>query len=306
MKRNKFYFDMAIESLDGEKADDERLLSVKKLSDNVVKSCLTVRDEAQSKRLMRAKGQYVTLESKAQLLFYESVQKEVSREIKNVLRTMTTALIKGKPSVLVVGLGNKNVTADALGNMVVDNLIITRSLIETDYSRGKNLVNIAALAPSVFATTGIESLDIVKGIVDRINATLVIAVDTLATSKVSRLYSTFQITNSGLEPGSASGAGRQRLDLKNVGVPVIAVGVPLALYARSIAYDAVEKADRENRVSTARKYDIAAEVLGEENLKMILTPKDIDEGVRVCAKTIAEGINLCYLNCAAKSKITIM
>lgn len=300
MKTTNFYSDMADECAERDYAANGLDISVNKVSENIVKTRLTIKNDAESKRLNRAKGKYVTLECKTKIV-YKEIQRELAKEIKNTLRDFTAELIKGRPTVLVAGLGNRNVTADALGSLVIDGLIVTRSVIESDYSRNSKMLNVAGIATGVFGMTGIESLDIVKGVAERIGATLIIVIDTLASAKSARLFKSFQLTNAGLEPGSASGAGRQRIDFKTTGIPVIAVGVPLALYARSMILDAIAKSDVDKRISKAKSYDIVTSVLGEENLSLILTPKEIDEGVKICAKIIAEGINMCFQNKTGKS-----
>lgn len=306
MKSINFCTDMAIEAVDNKNFGDKYGVEIKKIGNYIVKSKLIVKTDEQSKELSKRKGLYITLDCKTRIT-HNDAQKELSHEIKSVLKDMTSTVIRGNPTILVVGLGNRDMTADALGTLVIDNLIVTRHLIESNSAINRRVTNVAGIAPNVFGVTGIESYDIVKGVIGQISADLVIVVDTLASSRATRLFNSFQITNAGIEPGSALGMNRRCLDFNSLGVPVIAIGVPLALYARSLLYDCILKIENKNlKIGQRDKYGIITDVLGEENLSMILTPKDIDSAVKICAKIIASGINLAFQNSSDKNNFSYM
>lgn len=293
MKKRINYTDMADESAENATGANTPQVSRRKISQNVSVSSLKIKNEEDAKRFQREKGSYLTVESCCGVN-YKEVRRELKKEVKNALRTFVAEQLKGRPRVLVVGLGNGNVTADALGARVIEKLIVTRKIIEDDFYKSNRMINLAGLAPGVFGATGIESLDIVRGVAERIDATLIIVVDTLATSRAGRIFRSFQLTDAGLQPGSATGIPRPKINYKSVGIPVIAIGVPIAIYARSIVYDAVDKALP--NASASAKINAVESVLGGENTSLLLTPKEVDEGVKYCAEIVADAINLCFHN----------
>jgi len=180
-----------------------------------------------------------------------------------------------KKNVLVVGLGNPNLTADGLGNATVKRLLITRHISP----HIKKLPSISAILPNVLGVTGIESFDVIKGVVDRIQPDLVLAVDSLASATVGRIGAAFQICSGGITPGSGVSNHRERLSVQTLGVDVISIGVPLVVYATTII---------EEVLNTTKEYS-------QEISSLIVTPKEIDILVEECSKIISSAINLAYL-----------
>jgi spore protease len=149
-----------------------------------------------------------------------------------------------------------------------------------------------AVSPGVLGITGIETYDIIAGLVDRIRPDAVIAVDTLASRSVARLAAAYQVSDTGITPGAGVGNRRFRLDKDTLGVPVIAVGVPLVVFASTIAEEALteylrRKGKRGQSEADAIDADKAAGILGD----LVVTPKDIDAIVKDCAYTLALAIN---------------
>jgi len=226
-------------------------------------------DRALSEKTGRARGRYVTLETHVVREGNRPAYLAVSEEIAKAI----VALAKSQ-NVLVVGLGNPDMTADALGKCVLDRIMITRHL-----NYGRETPQLSAVCPNVLGVTGIESFDIVKGVTERIKPDCVIAVDSLAGAAVSRIASAFQISNAGITPGSGVSNHRERLDKKSLGCTVISLGVPLVVYASTIIEDA---------------YGGKAEDYDDGIGAMIVTPKDIDLYVADCAEIIARAINLAF------------
>jgi len=226
-------------------------------------------DRALSEKTGRAQGRYITLETSCVREGNRPAFLAVSEEIAKAIGALT----KGH-NVLVVGLGNPAMTADALGKSVLDRIMITRHL---DY--GHKIPALSAVCPNVLGVTGIESYDIVKGVTERVKPDCVIAVDSLAGAAVSRIASAFQVSNAGITPGSGVSNHRERLDKKTLGCTVISLGVPLVVYASTIIEDAFG--------GKAEEYDAG---IGA----MIVTPKDIDLYVADCAEIIARSINLAF------------
>ena len=156
---------------------------------------------------------------------------------------------------MVVGLGNRDVTADALGPNVVDNLTITRHMVKEfgKAAYGKNRIHmISGLIPGVMAKTGMESAEIIKGVVEKTRPDVVVVVDALAARSTKRLNRTIQVTNTGIHPGSGIGNHRNSITKESLGVPVIAIGVPTVVDAATIVNDAMEKALKNLPVETAK------------------------------------------------------
>ena len=184
-------------------------------------------------------------------------------------------------SVLVVGLGNREVTPDALGPEVIGNLYITRHILR-EYGEyafpDKKVAAISGIVPGVMAQTGMETLEIIKGIINETSPQLVIAIDALAARSVKRLGRTIQIADTGINPGSGVGNHRKGLNKETLGVPVVAIGVPLVVDAATIVYDACQDADK-----------IPNGIVG-----MFVTPKNIDEMVKSLSYTISEALNMTF------------
>ena len=236
-------------------------------------------------------GTYITMEIQNLTLPDEEYHKIVANEMAKHIHNIHP-IDKEDYTALIVGLGNRNVTPDALGPKVVDSLNITRHIIR-EY--GKYAMNedeahmISAIAPGVMAQTGMESFEIIKGIVDEIRPDVVFVVDALAARNTRRLNRTIQIADTGIHPGSGVGNHRNEISKNTLGIPVIAIGVPTVVDAATIVRDTVE-----NLVSTLdneNKYEILQDIISPHLYGMFVTPKDIDESIERIGITIADGLN---------------
>lgn len=208
---------------------------------------------------------------------------------------------------LIVGLGNWNVTPDSLGPLVVENVLVTRHYFEImpdQVSPGYR--EVSAVAPGVLGVTGIESSDIVQGIVDRIRPDLIIAIDALASKALERVNTTVQIADIGIHPGSGIGNKRRGLTREILGVPCIAIGVPTVCYASTIVNNAFEMMREHFKQETNQTRQILGiledineqdrlllvkEVLEPLGHDLIVTPKEVDEFMEDMANIIASGLN---------------
>ena len=236
----------------------------------------------------------------------EDYHREISQEIAGHLKEI---LGERRRSVLVVGLGNREVTPDALGPEVVGNLNITRHMIK-EYGRmsgmSENAGSVSALIPGVMAQTGMETLEIIKGVVEETKPEAVIAIDALAARSTRRLNRTIQITDTGINPGSGVGNHRNAINEETLGIPVIAVGIPTVVDAATIVNDTMEEliAQMDSSVSMQRlggtlgtmnqaeKHQMIQELISPHLNTMFVTPKDIDETVKYLSYTISEGLNI--------------
>ncbi len=237
-----------------------------------------------AKIMGKAMGTYLTLEAPRLSEQDEDYHREVSLEIAKHLRNMIPNM-KEEQSILVVGLGNQEVTADALGPGVVNNLMITRHIIKeygkVAYNKEK-MHCMSSIIPGVMAKTGMETAEIVKGIVEETSPNVVLVIDALASRSVKRLNRTIQITDTGIHPGSGVGNHRNPLTEESLGVLVIAIGVPTVVDAATIVKDAV---GNELSVHEQSVHDFH---------NMYVTSKDIDETIKRLSYTISEAINIAF------------
>ena len=237
-------------------------------------------------------GTYITLEAPAMVLPDEHYHEEISAELAGQLKEIIPGMEK-ELSVMVVGLGNRDVTADALGPNVVDNLIINRHMMK-EYGKAafdrKKVHMVSGLIPGVMAKTGMESQEIIKGVVEKTNPNVVIVVDALAARSTRRLNRTIQVTNTGIHPGSGVGNHRNAITEEALGVPVIAIGVPTVVDAATIVSDAFDKMMRQ---AGEEPLDIQDELLAGlgELYNMYVTGKDVDYEIKQISHIICNAIN---------------
>ena len=200
-----------------------------------------------------------------------------------MLRDELRALLPPKGTVLVAGLGNEDITPDALGPECMNLLLATRH-ISSEFAESLglgSLRSVAGIVPGVLGKTGIETVEIISGVVKKISPCCVIVIDALAARNVARLGTTVQIADSGVSPGSGVGNSRKAINIDTLGVPVIAVGVPTVVDALTMAFDVFEKAD----------IPVPSDDFTEHR-QMMVTPKEIDSLIDKAAHLIAMGINL--------------
>ena len=249
-----------------------------------------------AKSMRKPIGTYITMEMANLVLpdeeYHHVVAEELSKYVGNVLQMDKD---KEDYTVLVVGLGNRDVTPDALGPHTVECLNVTRHIVKEygKYAMGEEAVNmVSAIAPGVMAQTGMESYEIIKGIVDTTKPDAVIVVDALAARNTKRLNRTIQIADTGIHPGSGVGNHRNEISKETLGIPVIAIGVPTVVDAATIVRDTME--NLLSTLETDDKYKMMQELIAPHLYGMFVTPKDIDESIDRIGATIAEGLNLLF------------
>ena len=244
-----------------------------------------------AKAMGKPVGTYITLEAPAMALPDEDYHQEISSELTVQLKEIIPEMDK-ELSILVVGLGNRDVTADALGPNVVDNLTITRHMVK-EYGKAynrKRVHMVSGLIPGVMAKTGMESQEIIKGVVEKTKPDVVVVVDALAARSTKRLNRTIQITNTGIHPGSGVGNHRNAITQEALGVPVIAIGVPTVVDAATIVSDAFEKMMRQ---AGEEPIDIQDELMAGlgELYSMYVTGKDVDYEIKQISHIICNALN---------------
>ena len=288
----------------GVRVDEERI------SPEIMITRVFIDTENGAKAMKKQKGTYITIEASDMMEEDEDYHREVSGQLAKVIETMLPGK-KEELKILVVGLGNREVTPDALGPYVVDNMMITRHIIKEygQYAFGNKATSqISGIVPGVMAQTGMESGEIVRGVIEETKPDIVIVVDALAARSVKRLNRTIQITDTGINPGSGVGNHRHAINKESMGIPVIAIGIPTVVDAATIVSDTMsdligamrESAQLESvgnglaGLDEIEKHELARELLSPHLNAMFVTPKDIDETVRRISYTISEALNMLF------------
>ncbi len=249
-----------------------------------------------AKVMRKPVGTYITMEAPNMVMPDEDYQTGIAEELAEYLRELLH-IEKKDYTALVVGLGNRNVTPDALGPLVVENLYVTRHIIR-EY--GKYAMNekeshmVSAISPGVMAQTGMETSEIVKGIVSEVKPDFVIAIDALAARNTKRLNRTIQIADTGINPGSGVGNHRAGITEETMGVPVIAIGVPTVVDAATIVRDTME--------SVMEKQDMINQLIAPHLYGMFVTPKDIDETIARLGELISDALNILFTKRVCESE----
>ena len=282
----------------------------------------TVRIETENgaKAMGKPVGTYLTLEAPNMAAADEGYHREISETLVGFLEKYMKDTEENQEkgySVLVVGLGNREVTPDALGPYVVDQLNVTRHIVQEygRYAVGKGGSRIvSAIVPGVMAQTGMESAEIIRGIVNETTPDLIMVIDALAARSTKRLNRTIQISDAGIYPGAGVGNHRSEITKDTMGIPVIAIGVPTVVDAATIVNDTMENFITALETSetlkgvgvvlqgynSAEKYELVKELIAPHLNGMFVTPKDIDDTVRRISYTISEAMNMLF---AGKEKI---
>lgn len=270
-----------------------------------------VETENGAKVMGKPVGKYLTLEAPNLAVPDEDYHREISLKLAGYLKELIgkEILEQEELSILVIGLGNREVTPDALGPYVAEQVCVTRHIVKEygKYAMGMERVkSVSAVVPGVMGQTGMESQEIVKGIVKETGPDLVIAVDALAARNSRRLNRTIQIADTGIHPGSGVGNHRNGLTRETLGIPVIAIGVPTVVDAATIVNDTMENfiealesskmlkgvGDVLKTYSNAEKYELVKELISPHLNGMFVTPKDEDEMVKQISYTISEALNV--------------
>lgn len=251
-------------------------------------------------------GNYITLESEK----LKENDAECHEKLIGILAKNIRSLVKLKAEdcILVAGLGNWNITPDALGPKVVSKILVTRHLRGTLPEEIEETVRpVAAVSPGVMGITGIETGEIIKGIVDKLHPSLLIAIDALAARRSNRINAAIQMSDTGVAPGAGVGNKRMMLDEESLGIPVIAIGVPTVVDAATLVNDTMDRILGEMIQQTEKgsefyqtlqtleqeeKYQMITEILGPYTGNMFVTPKEVDAVVDRLANIIANSINI--------------
>ena len=245
-----------------------------------------------AERLGKPEGTYWTMTHPELPQLDPEERIEIARQIAQTLRLMLPA----KGDVLVLGLGNRRMTADALGDRVVSGVLVTRHLMGEN---PQGIRGVSAMSPGVLGVTGVETAELARGLVDRLKPAALLVVDALAAMKTDHIGTTIQLTDTGIHPGSGVGNHRMGITRESMDIPVIAMGIPLVVYASTIVRDALQKMLIQES-SAEEAEEMADHLAAQTHSDLVVTPKNIDELVAGLADMLALSIN-----CALQPKYSI-
>lgn len=268
------------DEINGIECDEEK-------KDDITITRVRITNQEGEKALDKKMGNYITIDVKKINNITEEKEQEIINVFSKELSEIINKHVKSNEEILVVGLGNLYSTPDSLGAKVVQNIEITRHIkIYLPNAIDKNTRSVSAITPGVLGTTGIETVEIVKGISNNIKPKLIIAIDSLCSKNIDRINKSIQIADTGIIPGGGVGNKQEELSKDTLGIPVIAVGIPTVLDAATIVIDTLNVCDivvQENELINKMKLN---------NFNFIVTPKEIDTLVENMANIVSEGINI--------------
>ena len=278
--------DLAVEAKEAIKGEKEiKGVALKREEkDGVTVATLEIRTDEGSKTMGKEKGTYITVELE------EENEEAVIRELVQQMRQLSG----GKNDrCFILGLGNREITPDALGPLTIDKVLVTRHLIREFGSEMKKKYHFSeaqALAPGVMAQTGMEMQEIVKG-VDKTTPDIVFVVDALAARSMHRLGRTIQLTDTGISPGAGVGNNRKELNRRTLGVDVIAIGVPTVVDAETIVEDYMEAGLEKSDLTAQEKKQFMQHIKNEKMKGMFMTGQDVDQKVRRMSRVLSDALN---------------
>lgn len=282
--------------IDGIESEEEEIEDIKITRVNII-------NEQGEQALQKPIGSYVTIDVKKINNIAMEKEDKIVEVLANEISKIVDKHIKKTDEIMIVGLGNLYSTPDSLGSRVVNEVEITRHIkIYLPQYIDENERAISAISPGVLGTTGIESAEIIKGIVDKVKPKMILAIDSLCSKNVSRINKSIQISDTGIVPGGGVGNARDELSEKTLGIPVIALGVPTVVEMASITNDCLDlfiedlqkKAESNealNKLKDEDNYEKIKEALIPNDYNFIVTPKEIDELIDCMKDILSRGIN---------------
>lgn len=309
--------DLALEVRESFPKDDVEIDGValqerKFYEDRLRITTVEIRNENGRRQMQKPIGNYVTIEFTKKNRNdmpekQKQIQERASRKLAQILRKMVAEQEsfgrekkkrdrkeEGAPVYLVAGLGNRFATPDALGPFVLDDILVNRHIYRElgENFREESERELCAISPGVMGQTGMESQEILGGIIDRVKPSCLLVIDSLASRSIDRLCSTIQITDTGICPGAGIGNNRNALNRESLHVPVIAIGVPTVVDAGTIVSECMEETLQREGYDEDQIELFLKGISRDRVTNLFVTPKDIDEQIRTIGKVLAKGINL--------------
>lgn len=283
-----------IEGIESQKEDVNEKIKIERVQ---------ILNEKGEKAIRKPIGTYITIDVKDLKIATEEEMEKAGEVLTKELKNIVDKHVGSQDEVLVVGLGNIYVTPDSLGPKVINEIEVTRHIINymPQYVK-EGTRKISAISPGVLGTTGIETVEILKGIVENIHPKLIIVIDALASRSIERISSSVQISDTGIVPGAGVGNKRSEISIKSLGIPVIAIGIPTCVETAVLVNDSlnlfIEKLQDEaksndylNSIKDENNYEEIKQILMPRDYNLIVTPKEIDGLIENIKDIVAMGIN---------------
>lgn len=286
-----------LNQIDGVESTEEEI------NDNIKVSRVKITNSKGEEALGKPIGTYVTIDVKKLKMAGEEEIQKTSEVLTDELKKIVEMHVNNQEDILIVGLGNIYVTPDALGPKVINEIDVTRHIIKyLPQYVDEGTRPVSAISPGVLGTTGIETVEILKGIVENIHPKLLIVIDALASRSIERISSTIQISDTGIVPGAGVGNIREEISENSLGIPVVSIGIPTVVELATLVSDGIdifidrlqEKAESNeylNKLQQNDKYEEVKEALNVGDYNMIVTPKEIDDLIENMKDIVARGIN---------------
>ena len=287
-----------LNQIDGVESTEEEI------NDNIKVSRVKITNSKGEEALGKPIGTYVTIDVKKLKMAGEEEIQKTSEVLTDELKKIVEMHVNNQEDILIVGLGNIYVTPDALGPKVINEIDVTRHIIKyLPQYVDEGTRPVSAISPGVLGTTGIETVEILKGIVENIHPKLLIVIDALASRSIERISSTIQISDTGIVPGAGVGNTRAELSEKTLGIPVVAIGIPTVVETAVLVNDCLDlfitKLQEEaksneylNQLKEQDNYETIKEALIPKEYNLIVTPKEIDDLIENMSEVVAKGINM--------------
>ena len=287
-----------LENIDGIETEEQDL------ENNMKITRVKINNEKGEQAIGKKQGVYITIDLKDIKLAGDNEIQKASETLSNELKTLINNHVKPKDDIMIVGLGNIYVTPDSLGPKVTNEIDVTRHIIKyLPQYIDENTRPVTAVSPGVLGTTGIETYEILKGIVDNVKPKLLIVIDALSSRSIERISSTIQISDTGIVPGAGVGNTRQEISESTLGIPVIALGIPTVVESAVLVNECLDllitKMQQEaksnvflNNLKEQDNYEKIKDALNPQDYNMIVTPKEIDELIENMKDIVARGINM--------------
>ncbi len=305
-----FRTDLAIEAKEHyakeHKNEIDGVIAEEEIINNSKVTKVKIESEEGAKKLGKPIGKYITIDIPEHTVYDGELMDDLSKAVGISLKDLV-GLSEDK-LVLVVGLGNRKVTPDALGPKVVDKIMITRHLKEVMPDTIDDSIRpVCAIAPGVLGITGIETGEVIKALVDKIKPDMVICIDALASRRIQRVNRTIQISDTGISPGAGVNNHRMKINEETLGIKVIAIGVPTVVDAATIANDSIDLVIDElinqseegsdfykmiKNIDKNEKSTLIKELLNPYVGDLMVTPKEVDLVIDSLSKIISNAINI--------------
>ena len=286
-----------LEEIDGIEAEQEEI------SENIKIERVKITNDRGEKAIGKPIGNYITIDIKKLKTARDEDIEKSAEVLSNELRKIIDIHISKSEEILVVGLGNVYVTPDSLGPKVINEIDVTRHLIRyMPQYVNEGTRPVSAISPGVLGTTGIETVEILKGIVDNVKPKLLIVIDALASRSIDRISSTVQLSDTGIVPGAGVGNTRAEISKNTLGIPVLAMGIPTVVETAVLVNDCLDlfitklqdKAESDEKLNQLKKqdnYEEIKEAIAPKEYNLIVTPKEIDDLIENMKDIVARGIN---------------